>query len=103
MSRLYFKVNMYLKIKSPGIEHVLFLMINDRDHYHEDSRTLDIYCLKLVPSLESPRKGIGDLNKTSTTSSTCIEIQGRDLMEYKHGDALADVVGGSVGEQIAPN
>ena len=31
------------------------------------------------------------------------EIQDRDLMEYRHGDALADVVSGSVGEQIAPN
>ena len=98
MSRLYFKVNMCLKIKAIGMEYVLILRINDRDHDHEDSRTLYIYYLKLVPSLESPRKGIGDLNKTSTTSSTCIEIQGRDLMEYRHGDALADVMGGSVGK-----
>ena len=78
-------------------------MIYDRDHDHEESSTLHIYCLKLVPSLESPRKGIGDLNKTSTTSSTCIVIQGKDLMEYRHGDALANVMGGSVGEPIAPN
>ena len=76
---------MCLKIKALGIEYVLISRINDRDH--EDSRTLYIYYLKLVPSLESPRKGIGDLNKTITTSSTCIEIQGRDLMEYRHGDA----------------
>ena len=103
MSRLYYKVNMCLKIKALGIEHVLFLRINDRDHDHEDSRTLDIYCLKLLPSLESPRKGIDDLNKTSTTSSTCIGLQGRDLMEYRHGDVLADVVGGFIREQIALN
>ena len=70
---------------------------------YEDSRTLNVYCLKSVPSLESSRKSIGDLNKTSMTSSTCIEIQGRDLMKCKHGDALADVVGGSVREQIALN
>ena len=79
------------------------MRIYGSDHDHEDLRTLYIYYLKLVPSLESPRKGIGDLNKTSMTSSTCIEIQGRDLMEYWHGDALADVAGGSVGEQIALN
>jgi hypothetical protein len=78
-------------------------MIYDRDHDHEESRTLHVYCLKLVPNLESPRKGIGDLNKTSTTSSTCIVIQGRDLMECRHVDALADVVGVSVREQIALN
>ena len=77
--------------------------IYDRDHDHEDSRTLHVYYLKLCPSLKSPRKGIDDLNKTSTTSSTCMEIQGRDLMKYKHSDALADVVGGSVREQIVPN
>ena len=64
---------------------------------------MHIYWLKLVPSLESPRKGIGDLNKTSTTSSTYIEIQGRDLIECRHGDVLVDVVGGSVREQIALN
>ena len=56
---------------------MLISRINDRDHDHEDLRTLYIYYLKLVPSLESPRKGIGDLNKTSTTSFTCMEIQGR--------------------------
>ena len=103
MSRLYFRFNIRLKIKALGIEYVLISRINDRDHDHEDSRILHVYCLKLVPSLESPRKGIGDLNKTSTTSSTCIEIQGRDLMEYMHGDTLADVMGGSVGEQITLN
>ena len=66
MSCLYFKVNMCLKIKALGIEYMLISRINDRDRDHEDSITLYIYYLKLVPSLESPRKGIGDLNKTST-------------------------------------
>ena len=84
---------------------MLISRINDRDHDHdhEDSRTLYIYYLKLVPSLELPRKGIDDLNKTSITSSTCIGIQGRDLMEYRHGDVLADIVGGYIGEHIASN
>ena len=54
--------------------------IYDRDHDHEDLRTLHVYYLKLVPSLESPRKGIDDPNKTSTTSCTCIVMQGRDLI-----------------------
>ena len=91
---------MSLKIKALGIELVftrgsmIGIMI---------MRMMHVYCLKLVPSLESPRKGIDDLNKTSTTSFTCMEIQGRDLMEYRHRDALADVVGRSVGEQIALN
>ena len=79
------------------------MRIYDRDHDYEDSRTLHVYCLKPIPSLESPRKGIGDFNKTSTTSSTCIEIQDKDLMESRHSDALADVMGGSVREQIALN
>ena len=72
MSRLYFKVNMCLKIKTLKIEHVLIMRTNDRDRDLEDLRTLHIYCLKLVHSLESPRRGIHDLHKTSTTSSTCI-------------------------------
>ena len=75
MSRLYFEVNMCLKIKALGIEHVLFLRINNRDHDHEDSRILDIYCLKLVPSLKSLGKGVDDLNKIGMTSFTCMRYK----------------------------
>ena len=75
MSHLYFKVNMCLKIKVLGIEYVLISRINDRDHEHKDSRTLYIYYSKLVPSLESPRKGIDDLNKTIMISSTCMRYK----------------------------
>ena len=32
-----------------------------------------------------------------------LQIQGRDLKECRHGDALADVMGGSVKKQIALN
>ena len=92
-----------IKDKGPRNRIGVHLRIYDIDHDHKDSRTLYVYCLKPVSSLESPRTGIGDLNKTSTTSSTCMEIQGRDLMGCRHGDVIADVVDGSVREQIAPN
>ena len=36
------------------------MRIYDRDHDHEDSRTLHVYYLKLVPSIESLRKGIDE-------------------------------------------
>ena len=49
--------------------------------------------------------GIDDFNKTRhhLLIINYIEIQGRDLMEYRHGDALADVMGISVREQIVSN
>ena len=49
------------------------------------------------------KKGIGNLNKTSTTSSTCIGIKGRDLVKCRHGDTLSDAVDGFVREQITLN